>query len=231
MRRLCILLSTSWGWSKSHWPTSDVAREWSPAETKPGWGCFIDPDGDCKQVWKDGTLTFEVPGNVHELQGNGRRNAPRLLAERSGDFAMSVRAAGKLSPKQATGEGFLPYHGAGLLVMEHDSSFLRLERAKILQPNGNEMTYINFEEHRASGARPIKQLQLSDEEIVHLRIERRRNKIVGLLSRDSTTWEELGDVSFPYAAGAVKVGVAAVNSSRAAFIPEFSDFRLFEAKG
>jgi hypothetical protein len=69
----------------------------------------------------------------------------------------------------------------------------------------------------------------ADDEIVFLRVERRQKKIVGLLSRNGTSWEKLGELSLE-TAGPVKVGVAAVNNSLDAFSPEFSDFRFFEAK-
>lgn len=228
MRKLCLVLIAASGCGDSHGPV-DVSQDWTPVDLKPGWGDFVDPDGDCKQTWKDGTLTINVPGNAHELQANGQRNAPRLMIERPGDFAMNVRAAGKLAPQQSTGGKFAPYHGAGILIMENDRLFTRLERAKISQPSGKTLTYINFEQQSSSGAQPIKQLQLADDEIVFLRVERRQKKIVGLMSRDGTSWEKLGELSLE-TTGPVKVGVAAVNNSLDAFSPEFSDIRFFEAK-
>ena len=210
-------------------PLAAATPIWTPVEMKPGWGTFVDPDRDCKQTWKDGALAIEVPGKSHELQWNGQRNAPRLLLERNGDFAMSVRVAGALSPKQPTGQ-FAPYQGAGIVVMENDGRFIRIERAKIVLPNSKTITYINFEDHEASGSKPVKQFKLLDDESVHLKIERRQNKITGFMSRNGTSWESLGEVSIPTTA-AQKIGVAAVNSSNSAFTAEFNDFRFFESKG
>src|SRR5688572_10225272 len=126
MRRYWLLLIIAAGCGDSTKQVASTnqgnAQAWTPIEMKPGWGVFVDPDGDCKQTWRDGTLSIEVPGKAHELQGDGKRNAPRLLLDRTDDFAMSVRAAGKLSPQQSTGGKFAPYHGAGLLVVENDAS-------------------------------------------------------------------------------------------------------------
>lgn len=219
--------------SKSSQPAPAVvkpAENWVAVEMKPGWGIFVDPDGDCKQTWNGGTLSISVPGKQHELQGNGKRNAPRLLVERTGDFAMSVRASGTLAPKpSAAASKFVPYHGAGILVWQSDQFFIRMERAKILTPDGQQITYLNFEGQNPSGGVPIKQARLNPDESVGLRVERRGNKIVGSISRDGATWTPLGETVLP-AAGPVKVGVAAVNSSDAPFAPEFSDFKFFEMK-
>jgi regulation of enolase protein 1 (concanavalin A-like superfamily) len=204
------------------------AENWVAVEMKPGWGNFVDPDGDCKHAWNGGKLSFSAPGKQRELQGNGKQNAPRLLVERTGDFAMIVRASGKLAPQPvAAGSKFAPYHGAGILMWHSDRYFIRMERAKILAPNLQEITYVNFEVQSPNGPLPIKQHQLPPDENVFLRIERRDDRVAGSVSRDGATWTALGEAPFP-ATNPIKVGVAAVNGTEVPFSPEFSDFRFFE---
>ena len=226
MRRSLVLVVIASGCGGER--ASSVAKDWTAVEMKPGWGSFVDPDGDCTQTWKEGTLTIAVPGKSHELQGDGKRNAPRLLVDRSGDFAVSLRAAGKLAPKSSAGGKFAPYHGAGIVVWERDAAFVRLERAKLAMPNGGAVTYINFESQGAAGPQPVKQVKLGDDETVFLRVERRGTKLAGLMSRDGAKWESLGETQLA-SNGPIKVGVAAVNNTAEPFTPEFSDFHFSEA--
>jgi hypothetical protein len=213
-------------------PPEKASDEWTAVEMKPGWGKSVDPDGDCKQTWNGGTLTIAVPGKVHELQGKavGKQNAPRTVVERTGDFAMNVKASGKLAPKPvAAGSKFAPYQGGGILAWQGNDYFIRMERAKLLGPNGQQLTYINFEYHGQYGAMPIQQKQLRPDETVHLRMERRGNKVVGLMSGDGTSWTTMGETFLP-TDKPLQVGVAAVNSSEAPLTAEFSDFKFFEKK-
>src|SRR5215472_13005840 len=66
---------------------------------KDSWDRPIDPDRDCKFEIKDGTVTIELPGGDHELDPKRNRlNAPLLLRDVEGDFAIQVHVSASFRP-------------------------------------------------------------------------------------------------------------------------------------
>ena len=207
-----------------------TADDWGPVELKQDMWRFVDVDGDCRGTWKGDKLVLEVPGSIHDLVGDGYRNAPRMLMNRDGDFALSVRVGGRLAPGRPESERFAPYHGAGIVVWAGEGCFVRLERAKIVQPGGSEVTYINFEEQGISGGRPINQIPVREDAPLYLRVERRGNQVASSISLDAKAWKSLGDSRLK-PGKMVSVGFAAVNNTDAPFSPEFSELKFYGAKG
>ena len=66
-----------------------------PAQTIPGFGTVVDPDGDCR--FDDRVkLTIRVPNTLHGLTyrpepGQSKLNAPRLVQDVKGDFQFVIK--------------------------------------------------------------------------------------------------------------------------------------------
>ena len=95
-----------------------------------GWGSLIDPDGDCSFLIQSDRVSIQVPGSPHGLSSEiDRMNAPRILQDIRGDFAVEVRIDGKFLPGESTFAGRAAYNGAGVLLWQDDGNYIRLERA------------------------------------------------------------------------------------------------------
>jgi regulation of enolase protein 1 (concanavalin A-like superfamily) len=197
-----------------------------PFET--GWDKPVDPDGDCKFRREKDVLTIEVPGTDHGL-GIERKlmNAPRLLRDVKGDFIVEVRVSGEFQPSSVgTNPAGFPFIGAGLLLMNGEKTYIRLERAAT-RPDDTYRTFTNWELRQEGqwvlrGGASVKPLE--DKE-TYLRLERRGDKVLGSVSQDGKEWHRLTpiDVKLPET---VKIGVAACNTSSKPFAPRFDRFQL-----
>ena len=100
-----------------------------PFET--GWDKPVDPDGDCRFLHDKGVLTIELPGRHHDLAAEADIvNAPRLLRDVEGDFTAQVRVDGYFRPTiVSTYNQAVPFLSGGLVLMNGDRTYARLERA------------------------------------------------------------------------------------------------------
>jgi RNA polymerase sigma factor (sigma-70 family) len=193
-----------------------------------GWGTATDPDKDCKFTYAKGNLTITVPGKDHDLGVERQRmNAPRVLRPVEGDFIVQVKVSAKFKPEEADTDDRAAFQGAGLLVLDDDNNYLRLERASYTR--GDDTHHYTNWELRKDGeverfGSPDDQ-PLEDGKDTWLRIERHGDKVSAAISQDGEKWTDLEpkDVSFPKK---VQVGVAAVNTSKQEFAPQFSEFKL-----
>src|SRR5947208_110569 len=131
-RVLISLLTTFWLVS-----LTSVAEE-KKARVIKGWGEVIDPDGDCTIQSEKGKVTITVPEKNHNLAPLIGQNAPRILQEIEGDFALEVKVSGDFKPTdRSTLEGGRSFNGAGLLLWQDEKNFLRLERNsfRVLEQN------------------------------------------------------------------------------------------------
>src|SRR4029077_17551207 len=115
----------------------------------PGWGRVIDPWRDCDVSLdrEHDRLNIQVPGTPHVLSAEVPQlpmNAPRAARRVRGDFTASVHVLGRLEPGRSKTTHYDPYHGAGLIVWQDPSNFLRLERA-VGFIKGRRHPYINYE--------------------------------------------------------------------------------------
>ena len=196
-----------------------------------GWGRFIDPDKDCKFRLDKGSLTIAVPGTPHDLGAErGQMNAPRCVREIEGDFIVQVKVTGAFRPRKQLLQDRLPYHGAGLLLMKDDRTYVRIERATYYNTElGQSTVYTNFELRENAQMPRFGQpddFALQDNVATYLRLERVGDKVHGAVSQDGLKWHylEAKTVTLPRR---VLVGVAAVNTASQAFEPQFSEFKLF----
>jgi regulation of enolase protein 1 (concanavalin A-like superfamily) len=243
------LMCTSCHNIPAHFPAKPV-EEWSPEYNLHGhsldllhkhgvrmalrgWGVVFDPDDDCKFAVGKGDLTITVPGKDHALGvERGVMNAPRVLQEVEGDFIVQVRVAADF-PKAATSvvEGRRPFHGAGLLILQDNKNFVRLESAGMVY-DGKHHRYAGFE-MRQDG-KFVREGEAHEHPLTgkdqYLRLERRDGKIIASVSADGIRWNSLDPLDARLGRR-VLVGVAAGQNTSTGFAPQFSGYRLFREAG
>jgi regulation of enolase protein 1 (concanavalin A-like superfamily) len=197
----------------------------------PGWGTAVDPDGDCSFDLNDAALTITAPGPVHDLSAElGKMNAPRVLRPAKGDFAVEVLVKGEFKPGEATIPVRTAYHGAGLLLMADDQTYIRLDRATLVR-DGMSQHYANFE-LRVKGmltrfGTPV-DYTIDPERDTFLRLEKNGNIVSGAVSQQAGQWHDLGtkEAELP---DEVLVGIAAINASTQPFRPIFARLSVKQA--
>jgi hypothetical protein len=217
------------------WCLAACAALAAPAPPEPkdvpwetGWDKPVDPDGDCKFVREKGVLTIEVPGADHDLGvERGLMNSPRLLRDAEGDFTAQVKVGGAFRPTTAsTTTRRIPFVGAGLVLMNGDKTYVRLERATLYK--GQEYkSYANWElrldgQWVQAGEESVQPLE---DKPAYLRLERKGDRLRAWVSPDGEKWSELPplDVKLP---AKVKIGVAAGTTSAEPFKPTYEGFSL-----
>jgi serine/threonine protein kinase len=199
----------------------------------PGWGEFIDPDGDCAYNHSRGAVTLFVPGRDHDLMAErGKMNAPRILRPVEGDFIVQVHVSGTFSPLEPVQRITVAYHGAGLLLMQDEGTYVRLERACYATAAGR-VVYVSSEIRL--GGQMVTHLSpthhpLSEGVDVALRLERIGDRILSAFCPDGGRWVYLDTKALPLTP-ALRVGVAAINTSAQVFAPELRVLRLFRCEG
>lgn len=192
------------------------------------WGRFIDPDNDCSWRRKDGKLIIFVPSTDHDLGvERGLMNAPRVVQPIEGDFILQVKVSGTFKPWDQASVFRKAFHGAGLVVMQDENTYIRLERAAFANP-GQRLVYANFE-LRLNGKiisfGRATDYPLNENSDTLLSLRRHGNKVYGAIKQTGNEWHQLEPLTVPFAQQ-LQVGVAAVNTSTEAFAPEFSELEL-----
>ena len=197
--------------------------------TVSGWGAMIDPDGDCSFLVQNQSVTIQIPGTAHGLSAElSRMNAPRILQDIRGDFAIEVQVAGAFAPGGAAVAGRTAYNGAGLVLWLDEANYIRLERA-VLVRNAKARHYVNFEQRidsrLARFGRP-EDYDFDENKPCYLRLERKGVQVLGAIRQSKQeAWHQLGAKTVPRS-DSLKVGVAAINASDKPFGPQFSELRL-----
>jgi regulation of enolase protein 1 (concanavalin A-like superfamily) len=178
---------------------------------------WIDPDERNNPTPHDvrsGALRIEVPSKK-DLHGDNR-TAPRYLKSIKGDFQIETRV--RFIPKEN-------YQGAGLLIFQDDSNYLRFERAYGGIGGGGEG--IRLDARKGSEHKPIippGEIQTEEPE-VELKIVRSGRIFIAFWREDeSREWREAGEYESDYP-DTVLVGVVAVNTARPV-TAEFAYIRL-----
>ena len=199
----------------------------------PGWGHVLDPSRDC-DVSLDvelNRLRITVPGTPHVLSAEVSwlpMNAPRVVRRVRGDFTAGVHVLGRLAPGRSRTTHYDPYHGAGLIVWQDPSNYLRLERA-VGSIKGRHHPYVNYE-LRQGGRLVMSHGITAQDHSLFLRIRRRGRVFSAWYSRDGRRWIELTTVAASLDER-VDVGVAAINSSGQALSAELEGFRVEDPQG
>lgn len=228
---------------------------------KTGWDEPKDPDGDCKFIRDADTLTIEVPGKDHDFVPQRKRfNAPRLLRDIEGDFAMQVRVRGAFRPSaKSTVEGIPSRVAAGLLLMPSDNDCIHWEYEVARVKGGGMATYTSLRAwdsatiHLEGGGtgtivghgnmdqapslkREVKPASRRAEEAepIYLRLERNGRFLRLLSSPDGEKWEALfnimKNVEIGHLPAKVKVGLAAYSTSTEPFKVRFDQFKLIRKR-
>ena len=203
----------------------------NPAGEKiKGWGETIDPDGDCKFTLEKDRLTIKVPGTLHDLSVEANNlSAPRVVQEIQGDWLARVQISGKVSHQgDRVSPRYLAYHGAGIVAWKDDQTYVRLERAGLINPEGQPVHYVNFE-LRKNGLHAGGEGMSIPDKPTFLRLSRRLGKFVGSFSADGKEWTDFKplDAELPQD---LKVGVVAVNTSTEAFEAQFAKFAVVRTR-
>jgi regulation of enolase protein 1 (concanavalin A-like superfamily) len=210
-------------------PDEDGAR---PKEV-PGWGRVLDPWRDCDVSLdrEHDRLTIKVPGTPHVLSAEVPQlpmNAPRVVRRVRGDFTAGVHVLGRLEPGRSKTTHYDPYHGAGLIVWQDPSNYLRLERA-VGFINGRHHPYINYEV-REGGRLAVSHGITTEDRSLFLKLRRQGGAFSAWYSRDGRRWVALGRVDANFAER-VEVGVVAVNSSKQTLSAELEGLRVDDPQG
>jgi regulation of enolase protein 1 (concanavalin A-like superfamily) len=202
-------------------------------EEVPRWGRVLDPSHDCGVSLdpEHDRLKIEVPGTPHVLSAEVPQlpmNAPLVVRRVRGDFTAGVRVLGRLEPGRSRTTHYNPYHGAGLIVWQDGSNYLRLERA-VGFIDGRRHPYINYE-LRDGGRLAVSRGFTDDDRPVFLKLRREGPAFSAWYSYDGRRWVELGGIDAPFAER-VEVGVMAVNSSRQTLSAELEGLRVDDPRG
>jgi regulation of enolase protein 1 (concanavalin A-like superfamily) len=180
-----------------------------------GWGRVYDPSRDCKIALDHelDRLKIDVPGSPHVLSAEDPSlpmNAPRVANWVRGDFAAQVRVLGQFKPGRVKTTYYDPYQGAGLIVWQDSSNYLRLERA-VGFVRGRPLPYLNFELREDGQLVMTHGIKIQDRP-VFLKLLRQGHAFSALTSQDGRRWVYRDGVEATLNER-VEVGVFAVNSS------------------
>jgi regulation of enolase protein 1 (concanavalin A-like superfamily) len=199
----------------------------------PGWGRVLDPRRDCDvslDVEYD-RLKIKVPGTPHVLSAEVPQlpmDAPRVVRRVRGDFTASVRVLGRLEPGRTKTTHYDPFHGAGLIVWQDPSNYLRLERA-VGFIKGRHHPYVNYE-LREGGRLAVSHGITIEGRSLFLNLRRQGGTFSAWYSHDGRRWVQLARVDASWNER-VEVGIVAVNSSARTLSAELERFSIADPQG
>jgi len=199
----------------------------------PGWGRVMDPWRDCDVSLdrEHDRLKIQVPGTPHVLSAEVPQlpmNAPRVVRRVRGDFTAGVRVLGRLEPGRSPTTHYDPYHGAGLIVWQDPSNYLRLERA-VGFIKGRDHPYVNYELREGGLLAVSRGFTIADGPLF-LKFRRQGQAFSAWYSHDGRRWIELGRVDATFTDRA-EVGVVAVNSSEESLSAELEMLSIEDTRG
>jgi regulation of enolase protein 1 (concanavalin A-like superfamily) len=198
-----------------------------------GWGRVLDPSRDCEvslDVERD-RLRITIPGTPHVLSAEDPMlpmNAPRVVRRVRGDFTADVRVLGRLEPGRSKTTYYDPFHGAGLIVWQDASNYLRFERA-VGFIKGRPHPYLNYE-LREGGRLAVSHGITIEDRPLFLKLRRQGRAFSAWYSRDGRRWVQLARVDASLNER-VEVGVVAVNSSARTLSAELERFSVKDPHG
>ena len=192
-----------------------------------GWGTPVDPLGDCKFTAENGGLTITVPGGQHNLHPAAPFQnvaAPRVLQKAKGDFDLQVQVLPSERPKPGTASNGInnSFVAAGLLVWRDSNNFVRWLRPPTVIRAG-------FIRHWKCSGKESQRCQKFyidvPDRATFLRIERHDGRLSYQYSTDGSKWA-VAPGSGTLWDGELDVGVAAVNTTTAAYVARFGMFEF-----
>ncbi len=153
-----------------------------------------------------------------------KTNAPRVLQEVEGDFAIQVRVVGAITPdKNTTLPGKKVSFRAGVLLVWQDAQhFIRLDRAGMIKDDkAVPFAYFHFYK---DGKLATEQGPALKDESVLLRIERKGDRFTASAQQDKAV-RKLPTVTWK-APAKLQIGVGAVNVSTQELHAVFEDLKI-----
>lgn len=207
--------------------STDASAEGTQNKTLTGWDTIADPDNDCQIKT---TVSITVPDTNHDLNPRRGMNAPRLLNKAKGDFAVQVKVTSDFHPGDtSTGPG-RPFNGAGLLIWQNEDNFLRLERnaywvLESLYCYPPLIEYWRDGKYSGFNSGATRADEFFNGRSTWLKLRRLGKRMTASFSHDGDEWTVAKEftVDFP---DEVSVGIAALNTSNAAFCVEFEAFEI-----
>jgi regulation of enolase protein 1 (concanavalin A-like superfamily) len=198
-----------------------------------GWGKPVNPDGDCTFTENRGKLTITVPGSLHDLfpgqqDPRKRNNAPRVLQGVRGNFTASVKVTADWKPGSGLrGANTFPYNGAGLLIWESDTQFVRFERNLWVAPDGVSCytTPLQYKDNRQINASKTTRNEFFKGRSTWLKVRRDGDTFTTSISHDGKEWTETATLTARLPES-VQIGVTAINSSDKPFVVEFEEYGI-----
>jgi regulation of enolase protein 1 (concanavalin A-like superfamily) len=135
---------------------------------------------------------------------------------------------GRFEPGRSKTTDYDPFHGAGLIVWQDASNYLRLERA-VGFIKGRPHPYLNYE-LREDGRLAMSHGITIEDRSLFLKLRRQGQEFSAWYSRDGRRWAQLARVDATFNER-VEVGVVAVNSSTRTLSAELERFRVNDPQG
>lgn len=192
-----------------------------PRQVVKGWGQAEDPDGDCQFTAQDGNVTIAVPGTPHDLwPKQGKTNAPRILQDVEGDFAVQVKVSSTVKPEN----GF--FRSGTLLIWQDDGTFVRLDSA-CADRGASGYDFFCYLHVFKNGDRTVnEQLRPLKDAPTVLRLERQDGRVSASFSQDDgKSWRSFGQKTMDFSSR-LKAGVAALNATKSPFSATFEDLKI-----
>jgi len=173
------------------------ADEFDASTLKPEWE-WMNPSGDSSYSLSNESNGLEVYAYSGSDLYRDRFDAPRLLQEISGDFAVEVGMEKASDSLPAV---------SGILVWKDKENYIRFEWGK----NGQEEILLSlcFSEIRGFENALGRGMLASD--ITYLRLERIDDKFFAYCSGDGANWLTCGEVNFP-AEDPIQIGIHAIGA-------------------
>lgn len=206
-------------WQPPEQSATQTRREFAAFENVPNWGQVIDPEGDCRFEYHEGTFSICVPGAYHDLwPGQGKVNAPLVLQEVTGDFTVEVLVAAVPKPKPNT---ILPglasrssFHAGTLVIWQDAENFVRFDRTE-MNRDGREIRSCYLHVFR-DGKRTAELYPAVDDLPTHLKLQRRGNRLAAWYSQDGgRQWSALPEQAIEMP-DTLRIGISAINNTTSA---------------
>ena len=187
-----------------------------PPDSVAGWGAIADATGKGAFSLDAGRLTIKLPGEYFDLWPDGGAvNAPRVLQDVDGDFAIEVAVAHidkAVKDSRIAGlAGTTSFHAASLVIWHDARNFVRFDRTQ-MDRAGQPVTSCYLHVFR-DGKRVAELAPLVPDRPTRLRLARAGSSLRAACSTDDgKQWTELAPQQLTLPAR-VKAGVAALNNT------------------
>jgi len=187
-------------------------------------GPLIDPLRDCLVKADADGVTITVPPGLHVF--NAQRDvddAPRALADVTGDFMAEVKVPNEMRPGSEPVKGLnFTFQGAGLLLWQDRGNYVRFERTSSYGGDRFHRVFIESSKDGKPGKSSSRNVR---EGPISLRLERKGRDLVYSYSSDGKTWIKLEQSAVNYAPK-LGIGISASNASTRILDARFTNFTL-----